>query len=249
MKVEFFSMPCVSLEIIEQHRSAALARNLPPHTEFKATARRLAVVGSGPSVAARLEEIRSFDGDVWGINGAARWLNERGIDATLVSVCTGTNWDPIEHYTAGIKRAILSWSCAPAIFDALSGAEVFLAKVNTEGVEGGSSTATAIPMIALSMGAYQEAVFFGCESCFSERTHVDRIETISDAMVVTCNGGQYITNPQMMIQAKELSKILREFPTIFKDASGGLLSAMIADPRWELTHATPALQRTLKLVA
>src|SRR5690606_15431234 len=75
--------------------------------------KRVAVCGGGPSLARRFEELRQFD-EVWGINGTADWLIERGVDAWFLSV------DPqasLARLVGRAKKALLGMCVHREVWD------------------------------------------------------------------------------------------------------------------------------------
>ena len=134
-----------------QHVAASRARGFPYIREAEPHDRRLAVVGGGPSVVDYLDEIRGYS-DVWAINGACRFLRERGIDSTLLSL------DPCDFLASrvsGAKKALLCSRCHPDVFDSLEGAEITLFDVfqdEPDGVWASCSTATAVFDLAVRLG-------------------------------------------------------------------------------------------------
>lgn len=237
MKIEFYPVLGTTPEKIEDQRRYVRSLGYPLHTERQASKSRLAVVGSGPSVANHLSELKSWDGDIWGINGAASWLIDQGIDATLFTMCQIPDWSNVSPYAfQKVRRALVSSTTTKDLLELLpDGCDIAI--VETSGC---STTASAAPLAAVNQG-YTEISFFGCESCFGAKSHIDRDEIIKNKMVITCNGDMHITNPQMLMQSLELGKLIREFPKLLKDRSGGLLSARIADQNYDVVMMAPGV--------
>lgn len=253
IKAEFHGISMVPSEVVEAHRASSLARGLKEHNDFKGSGPTLVVVGSGPSAEMEIDEIRALSKtvDIWGFNGAAGWLIRQGIEAVLFSLCNGSaeQWGDIEHYTRGVKKAILSWTCAPELYDSLlgKGAQVLLARIASELLVSGSTCAVGAPAVALGMD-YKHVTFFGCEGSFSRKcTHVDRNDRINEVMIVQCNDEEFMTNPQMILQTTELSTLMREFPHVFRNRSGGFLQAMIESKgEWTLERARPEMWKSFR---
>lgn len=197
---------------------------------------RLAVVGGGPSVAAMVEELSTFDGEIWAINGAFNWCLRHGIDAAFFSI------DPLPQTAAygwGATRAVLATWCHPNTFDALVGADISAVKP----VAHGATTATSAPAIAVEAG-YQEISFYGCEGSFGETTHAYGNRGIGNLMQVSCNGKEFLTTPDMMMQTEFLGDLIRQ-ASCLKDRSGGLLAAFIASPDIDVIAATPDIHKAV----
>jgi hypothetical protein len=219
----------------------ALARNQEHAKGFPRVSRQLrehpvAVAGGGPLLD--VEALRRWPGDIWAINHTADYLLDRGIDCTFFSV------DPAPMKTTAAKR-LLATCCDPDLFDGQ--VECFdLSEQGDDGVAGGTTTATRAPMLCVRMG-YPGAVFFGCESSFTDRDHIDRNEAPTRQLIVRANGRDFRTNPQMLVQAQELSWFIKHSKHL-EDRSGGLLSAMLADDEWGIVAVTAELRDHLNEV-
>jgi hypothetical protein len=185
----------------------------------RATSEKLAVVGGGFSAGEHLEELRAFGGEVWGINGAAKWCIDRGIDASLFS-CT-----PLPQQMSGISKAVLSYECASETFRGLNGAEIYT--FDRDGY--GPTSGCCIPALAFSAG-FKEVHFFGCEGSYGPQTHIYQDAPNGSDMIVRVNGSEYRTNIGYFMQSELLARVIREAPNYCKDRSGGLLAALVADP-------------------
>jgi hypothetical protein len=215
-------------------------RSVPPH------GRRLAVVGGGPSIVGHLSEIRSYT-DVWAINGACRWLREHGIESTLLSVDCVPFLAP---RVSGATKALLSPRVDPAVFEALAGAEVTLFELGRDkpgGVWSSVCTASVVFQLATELG-YLDTTFYGCESSFSEETHayMNEDELQSYRFVVSCGGREYLTAPDLYMQAELLAEVLRIFPKYFKEESGGLLRAMVENKEHDIVKVSRGLLAAVK---
>jgi hypothetical protein len=196
----------------------------------------VAVCGGGPSLDAHLDELRAWPGDIWAVNWTADYLLDRGIDCTMLTV------DPLITETTAAKRLIAT-CCDPRLFT--GDVRCFaISEYEEDGVPGGSTTAGRAPTLALRLG-YPGAVFFGCDSSFEDRDHVDRNEQLPDALLIEANGRVFKTYPELSMQAEALSALLREFPQFLQSKSGGLLDAMTKDPNWSVVAVSTALKQTL----
>lgn len=185
----------------------------------------LNVVGRGPSVAHYADEIRRRRHDTWAVGSAFKWCRDNGIAAT--ALCVDTAPEMAEHIV-GAPRAIVSDQCDPAVFAALRDADVVL--IDPDNHAHGSTAATMTPDLGLVTG-HNEIRFFGCESSFADTTHAGPAEDVRHVvhlLRVECGGRLFLTNPQMLLQAREMWELFVLHPEIFIDRSGGLLGAMIA---------------------
>lgn len=237
MKLHLTSLaPATDEEI---RRNEAYAKSLGFPRLGVAGKPRLAIVGGGPSIAKHVDDLRSFDGEVWAINGAFPWCMERGIEARFFSL------DPSEavlQFCAGAKSAMLATSCQPAVFDALKGADV--EAIDRSEFLTGPTTASSVTLIALQRG-HVEIHFFGCESSFEEVSHAYGDFNRQNTMKVLCNGQEFLTTIDMMMQAEFLGPIIRQCPTVMVDRSGGLLAAYIANPEIDVLAASRELHETI----
>lgn len=239
MKLKIRSLSPVSDEDMERNEAHAKALGFP--RMGVAGTPNLAIVGGGSSIADRLDEIRSFDGDVWAVNGAWRWCYDHGVDSRFFSL------DPSEKilpFCIGASSAMLSMGCHPAVFDALIGAGVEAVSMR-DGLIAGPTTATSAPLIALKRG-YRSVSFFGCESSFGSQTHVYGNYNLPNLMKVSCDGREFLTTTDMMMQAEYLGELIRAFPSFLFDRSGGLLSAYVASPDIDAIAATQSIHDAIE---
>lgn len=252
-KISFTGKMCVEHDVLL--RNIAYAKSLglpyvkkPPAKEIKFHGRRLAVVGGGPSVKEHLDELRSWEGEIWGVNGACTWLREAGIESTLFSL------DPLPILAkrcVGARKALLCTRCAPELFDALKGAEVTLFDV-AQDEEGGflasCATVLCVPDLATDLG-FRDVVYFGCEGSFRDATHLYMNDPQEKRFVVECGGREYLTLPELYVCTVELSALLRAFPAHFTERSGGLLGAMVRNQEHDIVKVSRSLLADLKEAA
>lgn len=206
-------------------------------------AQRLAVVGGGPSINEHLDTLRGWDGDVWAINGAWKWCRDNGIEATFFAC------DPhpiVSQWASGASRALLEISCHPSAFDVLSDIYTFDADVENGGIASVASTASCAPHLAIRMG-YRSVTFFGCESSYPPNaSHAYMNEARSEQMIVRCNGEDYLTAPDLFLQAIGLSEFIRGVPEFLSEKCGGLLRAMVSDPKTHVAWLSQSLVDSLE---
>lgn len=232
-RIKFHPLECVAeAEVI---RNVAHAEGFP-RAQRAEHVHPVAVCGGGPSLDAHLEELRSWPGDIWAINHTADYLLERGIDCTLFAV------DPLITSSTAAKR-LLATCCNPGLFTGL--VQCFAVMESEEGgVPGGTTAAGRTPGLALRLG-YPGAVYFGCDSSFDEADHVDRHEALPDMLLIDAAGAVFKTYPELMMQAECLADVFREFGEVFANKSGGLVSAMVLDPDWEVVGVSANLRNHL----
>lgn len=226
--------------------------NLPPVLASPPHGRKLAVVGGAPSLPSVLDELKRWDGDIWAINGTAAWLAERGIRSTFFTVDPG-RWSDVDALTDGVTDALVSATSRPELFDALisKGADIRTFHVYPGydpemTINGGGTSATRAPFLALKMG-YTDVSFFACEGCFETTSHAYK-HTADDHLHVLIKAGNEVfrTDLRMMLQSINLAELIREFPNFLHDRSGGLLAGMIAHPdSWAIVAMTEFLASTL----
>lgn len=211
--------------------------------QIPAHGRRLAIVGSGPSAWEALNQLKVWPGEIWAINNMAARLKRHGVVAKMVTVDPGA---PEEFDTEGVQIALLSTSCHPRLRERFNGYLLFDLKEFNEidGINGGVTTAARMPMLALRLG-FTDISFFGCEGSYNESTLTD----FPTLLVVRAGDNEYITNLELLQQCESLSQVFNTAPEIFKDRSGGLLSAMTANPAtWEVVAVSGELKQHLEEV-
>jgi hypothetical protein len=246
MQIAFIGEVPVSDEGLREHVTHAKALGLPFVSEQQPHGGRLAVVGGGPSIVDKLDEIRGFS-DIWAINGACGFLREHGIDSTLLSV------DPCDFLAprvAGAKRALLATRCHPDVFKALKGADITVFDLEHDGGNVWASTATASVVFPLAtMLGYRQTVLFGCEGSFSERSHayMDEAELQDLRFVVECGGKRYDTAPDLYTITQQLAVFMRlAINDSFTERSGGLLRALTKNEAHDIVEVSPTLKAKLR---
>ncbi len=160
-------------EKISPNETYSLSLGLPFVQTEKPHGRKLAIVGSGPSLRHHLKALKKWRGDIWAINGTVKYLHDNGIESTLVSVDPGERHD-ISRVTQA-KDALLATICDPVLFDYFKDrVQLFFISEHEQApfvASGGCTTACRMPTLSLYMG-YREIVFFGCEGSYSNETHV-----------------------------------------------------------------------------
>jgi hypothetical protein len=203
--------------------NVAHARSLGlPYVARRASGRALNVIGRGPSVADHIEQLRRDDADNWAAGTAWAWCRDNEIPATFVCVDAQPR---MADYVAGCSSAILHPQCDPALFAALSDADVKL--VAPEAEEFGSTSATQAAFLGAVLG--YEVRLFGCEGSYAQTTHVNEDVPQPNEMFIRADGRVFRTNTQMLVQSEQFARIIcMTTRPLFVDRSGGLLAALIA---------------------
>lgn len=232
MKIDFKPLPCVPVETLERNARHAKTLGLPMLGEARHP--YLAVAGGGQSVADHIEELKAWDGEIWAINGTYKFLRDHGILSRFFTI------DPlpgIAGMSANVDSAVMATICDPAAFAAAFHAYVEL--VDLDDYPCGPTTAATAPIIAITRG-HRQVSFFGCESSFGKTTHAYENRDVP-LLEVACHGQTFRTNPQMLQQAQYLAEQIRIAPDVLIDRSGGLLSAMVADPNVDVVAASRSI--------
>lgn len=242
----------VSPERIAPNTESALARGIPLVQPAKAHDRKLAVVGSGPSLRHHLKSLRKWKGDIWAINGTVKYLHDNGIKSTLISVDPGERKDYPRVLQA--KDALLAVVCDPVLFDAYEGrVKGFFISPDPRApfeASGGCTTACRAPMLAIQMG-YRDITFYGCEGSYEGDTHVYadfKDEGPLELYVEEYAGGKgYRCCVEGLMQSQYLSDLIRKFPQGFREKCGGLLRVMLEHPdTWTMAQVSGALKDRLE---
>lgn len=187
---------------------------------------KIAIVGGGPSLKMMWTELKGFDA-VLAINATLPWLQLRGIPATFASIDTHPI---IAKFAKFAERALVASRVAPETVDALKG---YVRYFDAPGdVQLRTSTASTCLELAAKMG-FRKIVLFGCESSYKGgQSHAYRHED-RDSIVVRADSRDYVTAPDFYLQAVEIADAIRANPGVISERSGGLLRAMIRDPKAE----------------
>lgn len=224
---------CVSDDVMA--RNAGLCPEYPEPAGHG----NLAVVGGGHSASDHVDELRSWDGEVWAINGTWQWCRDNGIDAAFMSA--DPQKDQID-LVKGVKRAVLAAHTEPEVWPLLCDADV---RVFRYGVPGPTS-AVAASLVAIKSG-WRHVTYFGCESSFGETTHTFKNE-MHDIVRVVSGDKPFLTKLEFILQAEQLASIIRALPQFYSERSGGLLAALIEHNDWDMTHGSPSIAARMRYV-
>ena len=245
-KVRLLPLSSVPDEVIAANRASNRRLGVPRVGASGPALAPLAVVGGAPTLECHIEAMRAFRGEIWAINGTWRWLRDRGIAATAYSI------DPnpgLAEWFAGAERAVLADTCAPAVFEALSGAHVELAEIGPDGMAHLCATASSAPMIAAARG-HTHVTFYGVDCSFDGPTHADRDDEAAKGRIrVEIAGEPYMTRPDLLMQAEELAELAQALPGYLSVVGYGLLPALITHGDYEITHVSRDVHDALRPAA
>lgn len=251
MIVEIESCCVVDPAGCARNLTASLARGLPNCAQQPERNGKLAIVGSGPSVREHLEELRSWPGEIWAVNGAYDYLLSEGIVAhgfMAVDPLPGLA-EYLQHPQAPTTFYV-SGLCDPSVFDALDGHNVSLWFPVQDSVKypaglwlvsGGTTALTRSPFLAHMLG-WRDLTYFGADSSFERRkgyvyrySYVDGTyaEDNKDpiSFVKTPNGeGPFPTTLTMLKQVSQFGSIHPHFKGKMQFRCGGLLDAFLRSP-------------------
>lgn len=234
------------IEPLERLKEYALTcAGLPRLPKKEPHGGKLAIVGGGPSVSDRLDELRAWDGEIWAINATAKWLKERGIQSKFITVDPGLF---PKEMVDGVEEAYLATLCHPQMRDIFPKVSFFdMVETAPDGITGGTTTASRALSLAIHQGFY-DITLYGCEGSFTiGQDHVDRNEMHPEMAVIRAGDEHFVTYLDYMTQCDTLSNMIRLAPNVFKQRSGGLLEAMIKHhDTWAIVAVSEALKAQLE---
>jgi hypothetical protein len=244
-RLEIISQCVEPIERLQEY--ALTCAGLPRLQKQEPHGGKLAIVGGGPSVIDRLDELRAWDGEIWAINATAKWLADKGIKSKFITV------DPqlfAKEKVEGVEEAYLATLCHPKMrkfFPKVSFFDMF--ETDPDGITGGTTTASRALSLAVHQGFY-DVTLYGCEGSFTiGQDHVDRNETRPEMVVIQAGDKHFVTYLNLMTQCDTLSNMIRLAPDVFKQRSGGLLEAMIKHhDTWAIVAVSEALKAHLEEV-
>lgn len=252
LRVKAFESTCV---VDEEGRKAnlasALARGLPVCTQLPERIGSLALVGSGPSVRDHLNKLKSWDGAIWAVNGAYRYLLDNGVVADFIGM------DPLPGLAEYVDRAderstfYIASTCDPSVFDKLKDRTVMLWHPEAEGMKypkgewiigGGTTALTRVPYLGMLLG-WRKIVLFGADSSFENgRIYCYDWGTfacdVNNSKVwIEVNGeGPFQTELGLMKQVAQLGILKENFRDKMEFQCGGLMDAFLRSPVMDETN-------------
>lgn len=239
MKLQFYPTGCLTDE--EEVRNVTHSRNLGLRPARGSG--RLALVGGGPSALKELETLRNWQGEVWAINGAAKWCHGQGIKATLVTL------HPFIDVPDCVERVILGEECSPELFDKCRDRDLYVLTDKTasgQTVPRWCSTATAVAFMVPILGFF-DVTFFGLEGSYGETSHNYEVYQDPDEfwLTVSANGETFRTKAEFLLQSQCLAELIFKYP-IYEERSGGLLRALVSDHLYEVHDMAPKLRAQIE---
>lgn len=234
------SVPCIGSEQIALNVQHAGSLGLPRVSVRERPP--LLVLGGGHSIGAHLKQVRESQHDKWIIGSAFRWWHAHGVTGTFFSV----HPSPAALVNIpGVQRAILATQTDPAVFEALKGAQVEVFDLGALGGAHGCTSAACAPMLAVNMG-YRDITFFGCDGDYPAGTHAYMDVPDPYKMQVRIGRRKFLTGAEFLMQSEFLAAIIRAAPAIYRNGSGGLLSAMVKNPNYDVTHISRTLHESIR---
>ena len=198
--------------------------------------RPCAVVGGGMSVQSRLNILRTWPGDVFGINDTVEYLSNNNIPSFLYAI----DVSPIPYRKGSLCRGALLASRANHIqFTDMKDKPIWvfdLVEENpTDGIEGGPTAVCRTPHLLLKMG-YRKVHYFGIDGSFNDAnsTHVSGFSRAAyeNMIIINAGGKDYYTNAAFMLQSECMLKYITDYKDFLILESDGLIKAMMDDPEW-----------------
>lgn len=255
---------------------SSTARDLPWFDTAPEHDGHVCIVGGGPSVADKLQELewrQSLGQKIWALNGAAHYLYTQGIipDALVIADAREENkaFLPGAFLPDFTTRLYLASQCHPVVFDKaeLLDLDVTLWHVNSEGVAdlladvddkpvhliGGGSTVGLNAIVLGFAEGYRKFHLYGFDSSFEENHHAYR-QTGNDGDVVIdalFEGRVFKTTAWMAQQVNEFQDLI---PGLVADGcivtvSGNGLLPTVARYLAENMPVAPAEQRANEVLS
>ncbi len=244
--LNFHGEPPVTAEDIQANADRTKADISIPHIQkYKSLRGRLAVVGGGASIIKQVKTLKAWPEEVWAVNGAWHWCKANGIKARFIAV------DPHEvvaSWVQGVDDALLVTRCHPKVFETLkaNNAKIEVLNLEERDFATGSSTATTCVYLG-ALSGYQGITFFGCEGSYDPgRTHAYMHESRASEMMVVCCGKQFLTAPDYLVQTLELAHWAKGTGSYLQEKSGGLLRAMMKNPKYDVIWVSETLFKAMK---
>lgn len=237
---QIFELDCVYDKDARQvHVDAALKRGLPWCVRRKVRPGKVAIVASGPSATDYVDLLKTWDGEVWGINGAFAWMRKRGIKPTAF---VGLDPEPIlRDYLIDVPADAtyyLATQVHPWVFDHLRDRNVRIwfpadgqvcYPYGATPIYGGSTCLGRAPNLAYHLG-WREVHIFGCDSSFTHKSHVyGDAQLPAGTFTVEMGDLKFLTTRQMMQQACDFAEAMVEWARPGDDGSEPLSVSLYGD--------------------
>jgi len=226
------------------HIRINLNRGLPEVESHPGHGKTLLIVGSAPSLAETVEQLRETEGDIIALNEAHDWLLNNGICPRFYGQMEISPW-PRDVLTMPQDDCtyLLPSMSSPDNYDRLKGYDVRVWHAWTgcgedrllEGKDlvcGSGIFAIRAINLGLYMG-YRKFEMFGCDACFRESSHVDqeRPGARSDALDAEWNGKRYQSAHYLLKGVHDLRRLCERFHHLFslKCHGDGLMQTVHRD--------------------
>ena len=227
-------------EKIRKNIISACQRDIPWLEIVSPHERQAVIVGGGPSANNTFPEIayrKSLGQVIFACNGAAGWLNERGITPDY-QVVIDARPENAKFLTAGSKAQFIASQCDPKVFDTASNPILF--NLNTEGIadilpqdreihliSSGTTVGLAALVLAYTQG-YRAIHLHGFDSSYDENHHAySQPENDQDQTVNVVVQGQSFKAATWMVkqaqQFQELALQLADADCVITVAGDGLI--------------------------
>ncbi len=212
--------------------SSAIRRGLPQFRAYPPTEREACIVGSGPSLASTLDEIKALKESgaaIFALNAAHEWLLEQGIVPSAAVVIDARPFNARFVKTPAPNCAyMIASQCAPETFDMVAGRRAYIWHCLTgddpierdlldgyylgswQPVAGGCTVGTRTIVLTRMLG-YQKMHLFGMDSCYMDgQGHImPQPENDADGAVkVECEGREFMCTVWHCEQALEFIDLI-----------------------------------------
>jgi hypothetical protein len=204
----------VSVDERRQNVLAALDRKCGWFEPVAAHSGTAIIVGGGPSLASCLLTLRAIKGDIFAVNNAPRYLNNRGI-GIYAHVLMDAHEHVLKFASADIRMArYYASQCRPDVLE-MAGDELICWHAASDCLKGlgmyearhivGGGTTTAMRTMVLAYGlGYRRFELFGLDSSFAGgRHHCYEQHEYESILDVTCGERTFQSSPQMVAQAED----------------------------------------------
>jgi len=232
---------------VAENRAYTYKHKYKPVKWALATKGRCAVVGGGVGVKNYLDKLRNFNGDIYAINDAAKYLSDNGIKCCMYS---------IDGSKVPYKKGK---NCTTALFSRRvhkiqlkrfrkKNVRVFemFEEDKENGVEGGVSALCRAPHVFIKMG-YIGVDFYGCEGSFHDESHNtgNHDDAHSTKLIITADGVDYMTSAAFLLQNQYMVPVFldKQLSKYLTYHGGGLLRAMMEHPdTWSVSAVSDAIK-------
>jgi hypothetical protein len=199
------------------------------------------------SVQSKLDILRNWKGDIYGINDTVEFLSNHNIPSFLFAI----DVTPVLYRKGSLCRgALFASRVNKTQFEDMNGKPIWVFDLSEEnpiqGIEGGPTAVCRTPHLLLKMG-YKHITYFGIEGSFESivTTHVSgySLAAYDNMLIVNAAGRDYYTNAGFMLQNECMYHYLTNYRDFLTLASEGVLKAMLDDPEWSYVAVADDLKK------